>query len=41
MAKIVEDNKLMLRKLQDTNSYYSIGQWERDNKKKNRLVGMI
>jgi inosine/xanthosine triphosphate pyrophosphatase family protein len=38
MAKIVEDNKLMLKKLQTASSFYSIDKWEQDNKKKKKLV---
>ena len=41
MAKIVEDNKLMLQKLQTASSFYSIGKWDEDNKKKKKLVKML
>ena len=41
MAKIVEDNKHMLKKLQTASSCYSIEKWENDNKKKKQLVRMI
>ncbi len=32
MAKIVEDNKIMLKKLQTASSIYNIDQWEKENK---------
>lgn len=41
MAKIVEDNKIMLKKLQTATSFYSIDKWEQDNKKKKKLVKML
>ena len=41
MAKIVEDNKLMLTKLQTASSFYSIDKWDQDNKKKMKLVKML
>lgn len=41
MARIVEDNKLMLKKLQTASSFYSIDKWEQDNKKKKKLVKML
>lgn len=41
MAKIVEDNKIMLKKLQTATSFYSIDRWEQDNKKKKKLVKMM
>ena len=41
MARIVEDNRVMLQKLQTASSQYSIGKWEVDDKKRNRLVRMI
>ena len=41
MARIVEDNKIMLRKLQGAASCYSIDRWNQDDKKKKKLVKMI
>lgn len=41
MARIVEDNKLMLKKLQTASSIYSIDKWEQDNKRKKKLVKML
>jgi inosine/xanthosine triphosphate pyrophosphatase family protein len=41
MARIVEDNKIMLRKLQGAASNYSIDRWNQDEKKKKKLVKMI
>lgn len=41
MARIVEDNKLMLNKLQTAHSFYSIDKWDQDNKKKKKLVKML
>jgi hypothetical protein len=41
MAKIVEDNKLMLKKLQTATSFYSIDKWEQENKRKKKLVKML
>lgn len=41
MARIVEDNKIMLKKLSTAHSFYSIDKWEQDNKKKKKLVKMI
>lgn len=41
MARIVEDNKLILKKLQTATSFYSIDRWENDNKKKKKLVKML
>lgn len=38
MARIVEDNKLILRKLQGASSFYSIDRWETDNKRRHNLV---
>ncbi len=41
MARIVEDNKIMLKKLSTAHSFYNIDKWEQDNKKKKKLVKMI
>lgn len=41
MARIVEDNKLILKKLKTATSFYSIDRWEHDNKRKNKLVSNI
>ena len=41
MATIVDSNKIMLKKLQEANSFYSINEWERDNKRKRKLSRMI
>ncbi len=41
MARIVEDNKIMLKKLQTASSNYNIEKWNQDEKKKKKLVKMI
>ena len=41
MARIVEDNKVILKKLSTATSFYSIDRWDNDAKQKNRLVQMI
>ena len=41
MAKIVEDNKQIMKKLQTAASSYSIDKWETDNRRKSQLVQMI
>jgi inosine/xanthosine triphosphate pyrophosphatase family protein len=41
MARIVEDNKLILKKLQLASSFYSIDKWEQDNKHRKHLVTNI
>ena len=41
MARIVEDNKIMLKKLQTAQSNYNIEKWHQDEKKKKKLVKMI
>ena len=41
MTRIVEDNRIIMKKLNNATSFYNIDSWEKDNKKKNRLVSMI
>jgi hypothetical protein len=41
MARIVEDNKIMLKKLQTAHSNYDIEKWNQEDKKKKKLVKMI
>ena len=41
MARIVEDNKLILKKLSTANSFYSIDRWDQDDKRKQQLVRML
>ena len=41
MARIVEDNKVILKKLQTASSFYNHEKWVLDERRKNQLVKMI
>jgi hypothetical protein len=41
LSKIVDNNKLMIKKLKSANSHYNVKDWENDNKEKNKLVQML
>ncbi|CDW72308.1 UNKNOWN [Stylonychia lemnae] len=41
MANVVDHNKILLKKLQQTNSFYNFNEYEKDNKNKKKLSRMI
>lgn len=41
MIHIVDENKIILKKLQQVNSFYSINEWEKENKRMKKLSRMI
>jgi hypothetical protein len=41
LSNIIDSNKIMLRKLQDANSHYSIREWDKNDVERQRLKHML